>query len=170
MKPRAAWGLGILVAGVGLSAACPAYAKSSDEAQIRALEARLVDGFRALDVKRIMECYVQDDTLFAYDVTPPRRFVGFQAYTKNWQNLLIPFRGPVTAEMTDLRVTADGKLGFGHSIIHFVGTREDGQKVDLTMRVTDGYRKIAGKWLIVEEHSSVPVDLNTGQADFTSKP
>jgi hypothetical protein len=40
----------------------------------------------------------------------------------------------------------------------------------LTVRVTDGYRKINGKWLITQEHVSVPVDLETGKADLTSKP
>ena len=39
-----------------------------------------------------------------------------------------------------------------------------------TARVTDGYRKINGKWLITLEHVSVPVDLETGKADINSKP
>jgi len=37
-------------------------------------------------------------------------------------------------------------------------------------RVTDVYRKIKGNWLIVREHVSVPVDLNTGKPDLSSKP
>jgi len=40
----------------------------------------------------------------------------------------------------------------------------------LTVRVTDVYRKIDGKWLIVHEHVSVPVDIKTGQGDLQSKP
>jgi len=36
--------------------------------------------------------------------------------------------------------------------------------------VSDVYRKIHGKWLIVQEHVSVPVDLNTGKPDLLSKP
>jgi hypothetical protein len=36
--------------------------------------------------------------------------------------------------------------------------------------VTDVYRKIKGKWLIVQEHVSFPVDLATGKADLLSKP
>jgi ketosteroid isomerase-like protein len=38
------------------------------------------------------------------------------------------------------------------------------------VRVTDGYRKIAGKWLIALEHISVPVDLKTGKASLSAKP
>jgi ketosteroid isomerase-like protein len=42
--------------------------------------------------------------------------------------------------------------------------------VDRTVRVTDGYRKVAGEWLIVLEHISVPVNLATGKPDLASTP
>ena len=32
------------------------------------------------------------------------------------------------------------------------------------------YRKIGGKWFIVQEHVSIPVDLNTMKPDPMSKP
>jgi len=31
-------------------------------------------------------------------------------------------------------------------------------------------RRMGGKWLIFQEHVSVPVDLATGKADLLSKP
>jgi hypothetical protein len=40
----------------------------------------------------------------------------------------------------------------------------------LSVRVTDVLRKVNGKWLIVQEHVSVPVDLATAKADLTSRP
>jgi hypothetical protein len=38
------------------------------------------------------------------------------------------------------------------------------------VRVTNGYRKIDGNWLIVHSHVSVPVDLATGKPDLSSTP
>ena len=35
---------------------------------------------------------------------------------------------------------------------------------DRWVRVTDGYRKVGGKWLIALEHVSVPVDMASGKA------
>jgi ketosteroid isomerase-like protein len=64
----------------------------------------------------------------------------------------------------------DGTVGYGHSIQRVSGVDPKGKTVDLTVRVTDVYRKQAGAWLIVQEHVSVPVDLDTGKADLTSKP
>jgi len=43
--------------------------RSTDIAEINALEQRLIDGIKAKDVKQIMSCY--SDDLFAYDVVPP---------------------------------------------------------------------------------------------------
>jgi ketosteroid isomerase-like protein len=45
-----------------------------------------------------------------------------------------------------------------------------GQPIDMVVRVTDGYRKVDGNWLIAHEHVSVPVDFATGKPDLMSKP
>jgi ketosteroid isomerase-like protein len=118
----------------------------------------------------MMKVYVPDQTLFVYDVIPPRQYVGAAAYRKDWQGFLNDFDGPITIEMTDLDVAADHNLGYGHSIQRVAGTDKKGKKIDLTVRVTDVYKKIRGQWLIVHEHVSVPVDLDTGKPDLSSKP
>jgi ketosteroid isomerase-like protein len=64
----------------------------------------------------------------------------------------------------------DGNLGFSHGIQHVLGTGKQGHPIDRTVRVTDGYRKVGGDWLIVLEDISVPVDLATGKPDLASKP
>jgi ketosteroid isomerase-like protein len=78
--------------------------------------------------------------------------------------------GPITVELTDLDITADDSLAYGHSIQRVAGTDKHGKKLDLTVRVTDVYKKINGNWLVIHEHVSVPVDLDTGKPDLTSKP
>jgi len=59
---------------------------------------------------------------------------------------------------------------YSHSIVHFACVNGDNTKLDLILRVTDGYANFGGKWLISHEHISVPVDLATGKADLQSKP
>jgi ketosteroid isomerase-like protein len=144
---------------------------SKDEQEIRALEDRFAAAVRAKDVDSIMKNYIPGGELFVFDVIPPRQYVGFDAYKKDWQGFLAAFPGPVDKfEVQDLSIETDGKLAYSHSIQPLVVTSKDGSKFSLTVRVTDGYRKINGKWLITQEHVSVPVDLETGKADLTSKP
>jgi len=168
-KPTATIAAFIFAVALSVSAT-GVLAASGDEASIRALESRFVAAVNAKDVNAIMKVYVPDDSLFVFDVVPPRQYVGARAYAKDWTDFLGTFNGPLKFEISDLSVTADGTMGFGHSIQRVTGTDTKGQPVDLTVRVTDVYRKIKGNWLIVHEHVSVPVDLDTAKPDLSSKP
>jgi ketosteroid isomerase-like protein len=105
-----------------------------------------------------------------FDVIPPRQYVGAKAYRKDWEEFLASFKGTLKFEVSDLNVIVAGTMGYGHSIQRIIGTDTKGQPIDLTVRVTDVYRKIKDHWMIVQEHVSVPVDLDTGKPDLSSKP
>ena len=158
-------------AAVALLAAGPQPAlAASDVAQIRALEAQFAAAFNNKDLDGIMKVYLPDQSLFVFDVVPPRQYVGIQAYRKDFADFLGLFKGPIKFTIEDLAVAADGRLGWGHSIQRVTGTDTKGQPIDLTVRVTDVYRKVKGHWLVVHEHVSVPVDIATKTPDLSSKP
>jgi uncharacterized protein (TIGR02246 family) len=160
----------VVAAGV-LSMSRAATAQSSDEQAIRSLEARFAAAYKARDVNAVMSVYAPGAELFVFDASPPRQYVGFDAYKKDWEGFFSAYPGPIdTFEVQDLSVVTDGTLAFSHSVQHVVATAKDGSKFRLTTRVTDCYRKIQGKWLITVEHVSVPVDLDTGKGDLASKP
>jgi len=147
-----------------------ASARADDRAEIRALEERFVAAMKAKDLDAIMKVYAPGQTLFVFDVIPPRQYVRAAAYRKDWQTFLDTFEGPITVELTDLDVAADRNLAFSHSIQRVAGTDKQGKKLDLTVRVTDVYKKARGRWLIIHEHVSVPVDLDSDKPDLNSKP
>jgi ketosteroid isomerase-like protein len=154
-------------------AACvtPAMAeRNNDDAKIRKLEDRFSAAFNAKDVDAIMSAYVSDESLFVFDVAPPRQYVGARAYRKDWEDFLRLFKGPLKMELSDLDVSTDGVIGYGHSIQHVSGTDTKGKPIVFAVRVSDVYRKIDGKWLIVQEHVSVPVNFDTGKPDIMSTP
>jgi ketosteroid isomerase-like protein len=165
------WIVGSLLV-TGLYAAAPQTSGGNkDEQEIRALEEHFVAAFRAKDVPAIMKGYAPGSELFVFDLTPPRQYVGFEAYKKDWENFFAAFPGPVDRfEVQDLSIVTGDKVAYSHSIQPGVMTAKDGSKFNLTARVTDCYRKINGKWLITQEHVSVPVDIDTGKPDFASKP
>ena len=161
----------MLMVGAASLMTVAAVTRTMDEAEIRALEQRFAAAVKAKDVDKIMQNYVPDESLFVFDVVPPRQYVGAKAYRKDWEDFFAAYPGPVdTFDVTDLGIVSDGNLAFAHSIQHLVVTDKDGKKTDLTARVTDGYRKVNGKWLIALEHVSVPVDINNGKADLSAKP
>lgn len=162
----------LVVALAAYSALYRSYAqtKVSDEAEIKALHQRYIDAFNKKDVATIMSCYLPGAGLFVFDVTPPRQHVGWEDFKKDWEDFFAAFPGPLHDAISDLRITTDGQLAFSHHIETGYLTRRDGSRLDIAVRVTDDYRKVNGKWLIVQEHVSVPVDIDTGKADLLSKP
>ena len=148
-----------------------ADAESKDEKEIRALGDRVSAAIKAKNVDAIMANCVPDESLFIFNVNPPLELVGAKAYRKHWEDFLATIPGPIVkSEFSDLSIMTDGKLGLSHGIVHLVWNDRDGKKLDITYRLTTGYRKIEGKWLIVHVHVSVPVDITSGMAVFSSKP
>lgn len=85
-----------------------AEAAAQDVADIKAFEDRFIKALLTKDVNAIMAFYVPDASLFVFDVTPPRQYVGAAAYRKDWDGLLSLFPGPIIATISDLDVTAGG--------------------------------------------------------------
>ena len=154
-------GLAMLVSSSPLAAQDSGPA--SEVRALRALEQRYITAFNGKDVKTIMSCFVPDASLLVFDMVPPREYRGAVAFTKDWEEFLAAFPGPIQVTTTDLAVAADSKVGFGHRVDHLTMTDKDGKTSRMTVRVTHGYRKIDGKWLIVHEHASIPVDMASGK-------
>ncbi len=133
------------------------------------LEDRLAAGIRAKDIDKIMACYMNSPKLVVFDLIPPRQYTGWEAYKANWQGFLAQCNDSPTWEISDLHIQGGQGYAFSHSIQHAACTTKNG-KMDLILRVTDGYANFKGNWLIAHEHISVPVDLATGKADLRSKP
>jgi ketosteroid isomerase-like protein len=114
MKRDLMIGSAIAIAMMIAASAARASDRTSDIAEIQALEQRLIDGIKAKDVNQIMSCY--SDDLFAYDVVPPRQYAGAAAFQKPWQSFLGMFKGPINAEVNDLVINSDGEIAYSRSI------------------------------------------------------
>ena len=142
----------------------------NSEAKIRELYDRWARAFRAKDVNTIMSLYAPGDALVAYDIVPPLQYRGQDAYRKDYEEFLAQYDGPIDIEYRDLRIVANDDVAFIHALERISGTLKNGQKSELWVRATSGLRKISGKWLIVHDHISLPVDLDTGKAALNLKP
>jgi PhnB protein len=139
------------------------------ESQIRALQDDWLKLAATKDVNRIMSIYTSD--VVAYDAIGQLRFRGKEAYCKHWEACLVMCPGPMEFEIQDLDVAVDGDVAFSHHLIKHEGKNpETGEDHTCWMRVTSGYRKRNGKWLIAHEHISSPIDMESGKAMFDATP
>ena len=65
---------------------------------------------------------------------------------------------------------ASDDMAFTFSLNRIRGTLKNGDKSDRWLRWSTGCRKTNGKWNIVHEHVSVPVDVKAGKALLDLKP
>ena len=142
--------------------------KKNDEAAIQGL---IDDGIRSLrdkNIEGVMSIYAPE--VVSFDIVPPLRYVGADAFRNVWEEVFSSFQGPIGYEIHDLDITVGDDVAFGHSLNRITGTMTTGQKTDLWLRSTVCFRKINGTWLVVHTQVSVPVDLETGRAVLSLKP
>jgi uncharacterized protein (TIGR02246 family) len=136
--------------------------------QLRQLIDGFVEAIRAKDIDGVMSAFAPD--VVSFDLGPPLQHGGGDAFRKRWHELFDAFQGPVRYEVRDLSIFASDDVAFSHSLNHITGTLKNGAAADRWVRWTAGYRKADGKWRIVHEQVSVPVDVRSGQAMLSLEP
>jgi ketosteroid isomerase-like protein len=142
--------------------------KNNEEAAITRVIEGGVEAFRARDIDGMMSIYAPE--LVSFDLVPPLRYVGADAYRKRWEETFSSFQGPIGYEMHDLSITVGDDVAFAHSLNRLSATLTTGQQTDLWLRSTVCWRSINGQWLIVHTHVSVPVDVEHGKAVLDLSP
>ena len=89
---------------------------------------------------------------------------------KRWQKLFESYQSPIEYEVRDLSITASDDLAFSHSLNRISGITQRGHKSDRWVRWTACYRKTGGRWRIVHEQVSVPVDVRGDKALLNLEP
>lgn len=74
----------------------------------------------------------------------------------------------VEVEFHDVRSSIGEDIAFGHAAVTFAGVSAQGERLrSMTNRLTLNLVKKEGLWKIVHEHSSLPIDMESGKAIFS---
>jgi uncharacterized protein (TIGR02246 family) len=133
-----------------------------NRAEVKALYDGQFDAIRAKDLDRLMSLYSPDVVYF--DVVPPLRFVGSAALRGRFTAWFGGFDGPITMDVHDLSVAANGDTAVVHWLSRAGGTLTNGRPVGSWVRATSCCVRSGDGWLITHEHISLPVDMATGRA------
>lgn len=157
----------VACAGGGLWAA----ERTSDDA--RQIEKALNDGCVAVeqrDVEAMIAPFLKTDKLVMFDFSVPRS-KDYQKLKSDNDEFVKLMDGRPTCKYLEIHpVLLSKDAAYSWAILKAGGKLKGGTVMDLTIRSTDVWRKINGKWQIVHEHNSFPADLATGRADLESKP
>ena len=123
--------LGILLIGGDACTGTGARQSVADEQAIRSLYEQYSHAVAARNVDTIMAFYAPDADLVAFDAFPPRQYVGASSYRKAYEGFFAAYPGPVTSEISDLRITAEGTLAFTSCIDRWVATGSDRKTTEI---------------------------------------
>jgi len=137
------------------------------EALIRQRLEDWLEALRTKDIEGVMSLYAPN--LVSFDLAPPLRRFGADSKRQAWRETFAAFSGPIGYEIRDLNVMMDGELALVHSLNHVNATLPSGP-IDMWLRWTACFRQVAGVWLVVHDHVSVPADPVSGKAVRDLKP
>ncbi len=132
-----------------------------DERRIREQVEKIIEGLRAKDLEILKQPYSAD--VVSFDVEPPLQHLGVEAKLRNWAKVFAFFES-VTYEVRDLTLTVGDEVAFGYAFARLSGTLKNGAATSgMWVRISYGFRKIDGTWLITHDQVSVPLDIASGK-------
>jgi ketosteroid isomerase-like protein len=106
--------------------------------------------------------------VITYDLAPPLQNNG--GLKDRLQKWFSGYTGHINQEAAHVEVAAGSDIAYSHCLMRTWGTSVLGEEQDMWYRVTTCYKNERGKWLIVHEHLSEPIDMENGKALFNQKP
>jgi uncharacterized protein (TIGR02246 family) len=127
---------------------------ASDQAAIKAIMASWARAIESKNLDALMDHYAPDVLL--YDLKPPYKIIGVQAYKTMWEQCLPYFPKSFSSVQRDLKLVVGTDSAFAAYINKFEVPGEPHPCANSWIRVTACFQKIAGRWLITHEHVSLP--------------
>jgi ketosteroid isomerase-like protein len=132
--------------------------KETQDAEFKALIDRYYDAWSKLSTDAPAEFYAKDTDCVFFDVAPLKYTRGWEEYKAGVQRNF--FDTATSAKLTpndDLKVTRRGNVAWTTVTLHVSVKEKSGPDLNLECRHTAIWEKRGGKWLIVHEHLSAPL-------------
>lgn len=137
------------------SPAPPTFNDPADVAAIEAIEEVLAT---ELDIDKLMPLYADDAVVL--DIFTPGVFRGKDEIRAGFAPQLDAIRS-LAKTTPEMIVATNGTFGCAASQVAYQTVMKDGRSFRMNVRVLDALKKIDGKWKVVQQHLSLPVDPAT---------
>lgn len=133
----------------------PVFNAKKDVAAIRQVEEALAT---ELDIDKVMQHYADDAVVL--DLFSPVTFQGKAQIRAGFAPQLAAIKS-VSKTTPEMTIATNGRFGCAASQIAYQAEMKDGTTQTMNVRVLDALKKVGGKWRVVQQHLSFPVDPAT---------
>jgi ketosteroid isomerase-like protein len=136
----------------------PVFNAPADVAAIKEVEEILAT---ELDIDKVLPLYADDATVL--DLFSPGIFRGKAEIRAGFAPQLGAIKS-ISKTTPEMIVATNGTFGCVASQVAYQTVMKDGTTFNMNLRVLDAFKKIGGKWRVVQQHMSFPVDPATLEA------
>jgi ketosteroid isomerase-like protein len=148
-------GLAFAFTIAAVAAAKKSDAKTSGPAPDRALLQKLLDGWNTMDPANVAQYYDQGAHMF-FDMAP-LKYNSWDEYANGVKKLLADYKTFKLSLNDDADVHQHGDVAWSTATLKEEATLKNGKREMANMRWTVVWQRQNGKWLIVHEHTSEPL-------------
>lgn len=105
-----------------------------------------------------------DDTIVSYEHSAPLQFTSIDAIREECRRGFELAGDDFTWTVPDLQVVADGDLAVAWGLNRMTDRSPDGSETTTWSRGTRVFQRREGRWTMIHQHVSFPVDPGTGLA------
>jgi len=149
------------LAVIAISLSLPAIGQAgnartkADDATFRALITQYYAAWNTGDPANAAPLDAKANLAF-YDLTP-LKYNGWAEYDSGVRKVLGTFASAKFVPQKDLKITRHGSIAWTTVTWHLSGKKKSGEAVELDGRQTAIWENRSGKWLMVHEHFSAPL-------------
>ena len=137
-----------------LALALPTFAQKSG-APDKALMQKIWSGWETLDPANVDQFYAKGDHTF-FDIAP-LKYSSWDEYKKNVTNVLADYKSAACTVNDDAQTHSAGNFAWGSATVKYDMVHKNDKHDMGNFRWTVIWQKEGGKWLIVHEHVSAPL-------------
>jgi|SRR5947209_9236667 len=130
--------------------------RTSDDAEFKRMLDEFYAAWSTLNAENAARFYARDADLVFFDIAP-LQYHGWAEYANGFKQVAQSFSSIKLTSNNDAKVTRRGNVAWTTATFHVTGAQKNGQAIDLTCRHTLIWERRGGRWLIVHEHVSVPM-------------
>lgn len=144
---------------------------TQDEADVRAMMQQKTDSWLKRDADGVMDLYWNSPELMTFDILPPMMSFGWEEGMRTTVNFRDGCIGPVEMRCLNPHVIVadDGKHAYSYGVWELKTESTKYGKMDFQMRQSSFWKKMDGRWKVVHEHNSMPLDKDNADKYFAAK-
>ena len=139
----------------------------TEQTDIEAIRARIQqkrESYLKRNADGALDVWLKDPRVCVFDLGTTPQYFGWDALYTTTHEMVDGSTGPFEIDFGTPTVMASGDLGCSWQILRVIAQQKSGRTTDITVRQTNIWNKVDGRWYIVHEHNSLPMAEGVSEA------